>query len=87
VKTISFLDKLGIILISQEEFSVALYNANLMKHLHILVRLEDQMQLDLINEDVRLYLQELLLELLLHQIQNFKVSLHKLLTIQILLLL
>jgi len=87
VKIISFLAKLGIILISLVVSLAVSYNANSMKHLHILVLLEDQMQVDLINKDVRLYLQELLLELLLHQTQNFKVSLLKASILQILLLL
>ncbi len=87
MKITSFLAKLGIILISRAVSSVVSYNANSMKHLHILVLSEDQMLLDLISKDVKLYLLELLLELLLLQTQNFKVLLHKLLTLLILLLL
>ena len=87
MKIISFLAKLGIILISRVVSSVVSYNANSMKHLHILVLSEDQMLLDLINKDVKLYLLELLLELLLLQTQNFKVSLLKSSILQILLLL
>lgn len=87
MKIVSFLAKLGIILISRVVSLAVSYNANSMKHLHILVLLEDQMQVDLINKDVRLYLQELLLELLLFQTQNFKVSLNKPLILMILLLL
>lgn len=72
MKTISFLAKLGTILISLVVSSVVLSNASSTKHLLILVLLVDQMQEDLINKDVRLYLLELLSELLLLQMQNFK---------------
>ena len=82
MKTTSFLARLGTILISLGVSSVVLSNASSTKHLLILVLLVDQMQEDLINKDVRLYLLELLSELLLPQTQNFKASLPKLLTLQ-----
>ncbi len=58
-----------------------------MKHLLILELLADPMPEDLINKDGRLNLQELLIEELLLQMQNFKELQHKLLTLQTLLLL
>lgn len=87
VKITFFLVKLGIILIFQEVSSAVSSNANSTKHLHILVLLVDQMQEDLINKGVKLYLQELPTELLLLQTQNFKASQHKLSIHLILLLL
>ena len=83
----SFLDKLGTKLIFPEGCSVALYSANLMKNLLILELLADPMPKDLINKDGRLNLQELLIEELLLQMQNFKELQHKLLTLQTLRLL
>ena len=83
----SFLDKLGTKLIIPERCSVALYSANLMKNLLIFELLTDPMPEDLINKDGRLYLLELLIDLLLLQLQNFKELQHKLLTLQALLLL
>lgn len=87
MKTTFFLVKLGTILIFQEVSSAVSSNANSTKHLHILVLLVDQMQEDLINKGVKLYLQELLTGLLLLQTQNFKASHHKLSIHLILLLL
>ena len=87
MKTTSFLARPGTILIFLGVSSVVLSNASSMKHLLILVLLVDQTQEDLINKDVRLYLLELLSELLLLQMQNFKASLLKLSTLQTLLLL
>lgn len=72
MKTISFLAKLGTISIFQVVSSVVSSNASSTKHLLILVLLVGQTQEDLINKDVRLYLLELLTELLLLQTQNFK---------------
>ena len=83
----SFLDKLGTKLIFPEGCSVALYSANLMKHLLILELLADPMPEDLINKDGIVNLKELLIEVLLLQMQDFKELINKLLTMQTLLLL
>jgi hypothetical protein len=66
---------------------VALYSANLIKHLLILELLADLMTEDLINKDGIVNLKELLIEVLLLQMQDFKELINKLLTLQTLLLL